>query len=54
MGGSPGDQWAGGERQTGEERGGSVISTRTEFKKASVRYLLLLIIQLKTQTQQPF
>ena len=45
-GGSPGEQGAGGVRETGEERAGGGISTMAgsgrEFKKASFCYLLLL------------
>ena len=38
-------------REAGSLRG---RETGKKFKKASVRYLLLLIIQSKTQTQQRF
>ena len=57
-GGSPGEQGAGGVRETGEERAASGIYTMAEagekFKKASFRYLLLFIIQSKKRPQQHF
>ena len=52
-GGNPGEQGAGGVRQTGEERAGS----RREIQKGRKRSLfikVLLIIQSKTQTQPRF
>ena len=53
-----GQRGAGGVRETGEERAGSGISTiakaEEKFKKASFRYLFLLIIQSKKRTQQRF
>ena len=43
------EQGAGGVRETGEEMGGEAGE---KFKKASVHYLLVLIIQSNKQTQQ--
>ena len=53
-GGSPGEQGAGGVRETGEERAGSGILKKRNFQKASFRYLLMLIIQSKKRPQQHF
>ena len=59
-GGSLGEQGAGGVREMEEERAGSGISTeagsRKEIQKGkrSLLILLLLIIQSKTETEQPF
>ena len=49
---------AGARENRGREGYGRREKKRREagekFKKGSVRYLLLLIVQSKTQTQQPF
>ena len=57
-GGSPGEQGAGGVRETGEERAGSGISTMAgsgrEIQKGKLSLYVTAYIQSKKRTQQRF
>ena len=57
-GGSPGEQGAGGVRETGEERAGGGISTmagsRREIQKGKLLLFLTAYFQSKKRTQEHF
>ena len=57
-GGSPGEQGAGGVRETGEERAGGGISTmagsRREIQKVKLFLFVTAYFQSKKRTQQRF
>ena len=57
-GGNPGEQGAGGVRETGEERAGGGISTMTgsgrEIQKGKILLFVTAYFQSKKRTQQRF